>query len=263
MVAPRRPRFDGVVYALIDHQTASASEPLVHLLGASGRATLVGERTAGAMLAAPPHMLGDGWVLILPEADFYAADGTRLEGVGVAPHVATSSADAMVHVADRIRERDPYAATVLLAESYTTSEWPPTANGERWWREALRLARDSVPALRALGFVYQGQKRWADAFEMWERVLAHEPGDRIALYQTGRTAVFSGERLERGEAALRAYLRRPQETGEPSYAAAHWRLGAILLVRGDRAGARREYEAARQLEPENADVLAALRELSR
>ncbi|MFN2567315.1 MAG: S41 family peptidase, partial [Gemmatimonadaceae bacterium] len=66
IVPPREPYFAGTVYLLTSRRTGSASEALAHLLKATGRVTLVGERTAGAILSAPTHSLGDGWILILP-----------------------------------------------------------------------------------------------------------------------------------------------------------------------------------------------------
>nr|PZN90078.1 MAG: hypothetical protein DIU52_09795 [bacterium] len=61
----------------------------------TGRATLVGERTAGAMLSSEEIPLGDGWTLLLPTADFYTPDGKRIEGRGVEPVIASPSARAL------------------------------------------------------------------------------------------------------------------------------------------------------------------------
>lgn len=89
-------------------------------------------------------------------------------------------------------------------------------------------------------------------------MLAARPGDLGALYQLGRSAALSGTQLERGEAALRAYLERPRRPELPSHVGAHWRLGQILLARGDREGARREFEEALRLDPKNVDARKAL-----
>ncbi len=256
IVPPLAPRFDGTVYLLTDRGTGSASEPLAHLLKTTGRATLIGENTAGAMLSAPPHAVGDGWMLVYPEADYYTADGKRLEGPGVAPHVATPSARAMDAVAARLRQRAPYAAALLLGLAH--SEAARWSEAGRAYREALRLEPDSAAPLHGLGFALQQEKRWAEASESWERALARDANDPVALYQLGRTAALSGERLERGEAALRAYLRAPARPGQPSHGVAHWRLGIVLEKRGRRDEARREYEAASRLEPANAEIRAAL-----
>jgi hypothetical protein len=260
VVPPRAPYFGGRVFLLVDGRSGSASEPLAHLLKTTGRATLVGERTAGGMLSAPPHPVGDGWVMIFPEADYFAADGTRLEGNGVRPHVAVASDRALATVAERIGAEHPYAGALLLGTAHLEANRLPDA--ERWFGEALRLAPDSIAPVRGLALVHGAGKQWSAAFALWDRVLARDSGDLSALYHTGRMAALSGERLESGERALRAYLARAHRADLPSHAAAHWRLGMILQARGDVAGARREYGSALRLDPQHADAQAALRALN-
>jgi hypothetical protein len=260
VVPPRAPYFGGRVFLLVDALSGSASEPLAHILKTTGRATLVGERTPGAMLSAPPHPVGDGWMMIFPEADYIAADGTRLEGNGVRPHVAVASDRALATVAERLRSEQPYAGALLLGAAHQEANRLPDA--ERWFGEALRLAPDSLAPLRGLASVHAAAKRWDAAFAALDRVLARDPGDLTALYNTGRVAALSGARLESGERALRAYLARHHRPDLPSHAAAHWRLGMILEARGDLAGARREYGSALRLDPQHADAQAALRALN-
>ncbi|HLU25086.1 MAG TPA: S41 family peptidase [Longimicrobiales bacterium] len=94
-VEPRAPVFGGRVFVLVNRATSSAAEALAHLLASTGRATIIGERTAGAMLSPAEIPLGDGWTLLLPTTDFYTPEGRRLEGRGVEPHVASPSARAL------------------------------------------------------------------------------------------------------------------------------------------------------------------------
>lgn len=103
-VKPRSPRFDGPVYVLIDNRTASASEPLVWHLQHRG-ATLVGERTAGAMLSSARFDVDNGWWLILPVANYYTAAGERLEGRGIAPDHQHRSDQALEAAMDLIGAR--------------------------------------------------------------------------------------------------------------------------------------------------------------
>lgn len=104
-VEPRAPVFGGRVFVLVDRRTASAAEPLAHLLASTGRATLVGERTAGAMLSAEEIPLGDGWTLRLPTADFYTPEGERLEGRGVEPTI-TAPPDQALEIALRVARQE-------------------------------------------------------------------------------------------------------------------------------------------------------------
>jgi tetratricopeptide (TPR) repeat protein len=67
-----------------------------------------------------------------------------------------------------------------------------------------------------------------------------------------------GQRLEVAEQALGAYLAYAPRHGEPSHAAAHYRLGTIHARRGDVARARAAYEAALALDPGLAPARTAL-----
>ena len=71
---------------LIDGGTRSGKEVVSRALQRHKRATLVGERTAGAVVAGQPHLLADGSLLFLAVYDV-DVDGERLEGVGVKPDV--------------------------------------------------------------------------------------------------------------------------------------------------------------------------------
>jgi len=142
-VLPRLPRFSGKVYLLTDARTGSASEPLAHTLKVLRRATLVGQRTAGAMLMALPTSLGDGWIVTIPEANYVTADGTFLEGSGVEPDIRTSPERVFIVVADQIADMLPYSAEVVRGGSYLSLERLDDA--ERAYRAALRLADRQQP----------------------------------------------------------------------------------------------------------------------
>lgn len=75
--------------ALVDGRTRSAKEVVAADLSQRALATLVGERTAGAVLPASFAPLGDGAVLMLPEGRL-GAHSNRLEGHGVEPDVAVA-----------------------------------------------------------------------------------------------------------------------------------------------------------------------------
>lgn len=85
--APHPSAWTGPLVVLIDSGSRSGKEVLAYALRKHERAVLVGERTAGAVLAGTPVRLGDGSLLYLAVADA-RVDGVRLEGVGVEPHVS-------------------------------------------------------------------------------------------------------------------------------------------------------------------------------
>lgn len=71
---------------LVDGGTRSGKEVVSRALQRHKRATLVGERTAGAVVAGQPHVLADDSLLFLAVHDI-DVDGERLEGMGVKPDV--------------------------------------------------------------------------------------------------------------------------------------------------------------------------------
>ncbi|MGE3778422.1 MAG: S41 family peptidase, partial [Pirellulaceae bacterium] len=73
--------------AIINSGSRSAKEYLAYELKKTGRATLVGSTTAGYFLGAGAEAIGDDGLLMFPASDLLL-DGQRLEGVGVAPHIA-------------------------------------------------------------------------------------------------------------------------------------------------------------------------------
>lgn len=92
---PGAPVYAGNIFVLTNDNTGSTCEPIVYVLKESGRATIIGEKTAGAMLSGALFDISGKYKLFLPIADFYTYDGVRLEGVGVAPNIETTSENAL------------------------------------------------------------------------------------------------------------------------------------------------------------------------
>jgi hypothetical protein len=95
---PRADAFKGKVYILTSNKTASTCEPIVDALNRSGRATIVGETTAGAMLSATVFQVNGKYHLFLPIADYYNAELQRLDQVGVKPDIEVKADEALEHV---------------------------------------------------------------------------------------------------------------------------------------------------------------------
>lgn len=94
-VEPVGPTFAGDVYILIDSKSESTSEIVAGGLQYNDRAKIVGSRSAGKVLNAEQIPLAEGIFLLLPIADFFLPDGTRLEGRGVIPDHFAGVADAL------------------------------------------------------------------------------------------------------------------------------------------------------------------------
>jgi len=79
-------RWKKPVALLIDNGTRSGKEVLAYGFKKNGFGPVVGERSAGALLAATAFLLSDGSLLILAVEDA-SVDGERLEGKGVEPTI--------------------------------------------------------------------------------------------------------------------------------------------------------------------------------
>lgn len=84
----RAKSYRGRVVLLVDERCGSTTEGFASVVKETGAATLIGRRTAGAMLSSIEIPIVGGWTLRLPEADFRTPLGVRVEGKGVEPDVA-------------------------------------------------------------------------------------------------------------------------------------------------------------------------------
>lgn len=99
------PSFSGRIFVLTSNQTASTCEPIVYILKNNKSATVVGEKTAGAMLSAASFDVSGKYKLMIPIADFYTYDGLRLDQTGVKPNIKISSQKALDKVLQIISEK--------------------------------------------------------------------------------------------------------------------------------------------------------------
>lgn len=89
------------IYYLTSRRTASAAEHLAMALQRNHRATLVGERTAGANHFGDEVPLGAGLAAFIPVGRSYdPATGKDWEGVGISPDVAVAADDALTTALD-------------------------------------------------------------------------------------------------------------------------------------------------------------------
>ena len=83
----RAAAYRGRVVLLIDERCGSTTEGFASMLKEANAATIIGRRTAGAMLSSAEVPIVGGWTLRYPEADFRTPFGQRVEGVGVEPDI--------------------------------------------------------------------------------------------------------------------------------------------------------------------------------
>lgn len=126
--------------------------------------------------------------------------------------------------------------------------------------EALRTVDPRAAAIAAAGLKLR-EKKPAEALALMEDLVRAQPDDYQALYLIGRTASESGTALDRGIVALQACLALTPPPRMVSHASVNFRLGDVLLKKGDPLAARAAFEAALQIDPAHAASKTALQHM--
>ena len=82
--------YDKPMVILVNSRSGSAAEIFSHIMQYHHRAKVVGQKTAGAVLAAFKFSLPDGGEIMIPVSDYIGLKGERLEGMGVIPDKVVS-----------------------------------------------------------------------------------------------------------------------------------------------------------------------------
>jgi Tfp pilus assembly protein PilF len=155
--------------------------------------------------------------------------------------------------ADAILRINPLRGHFALANLADYNKDMPAVEAEL--KAALAVAPDSVNAWYSLGSFYQNQKRWPDAFALYERMMNDKPTEILAHFQYGRVAALSGENMERGERELRYWLSAaPSGAPIPTQSGAHMRIAMIYERQGKKDAARAEYQTALSINPKNTEA---------
>lgn len=112
-----------------------------------------------------------------------------------------------------------------------------------------------------LAGLYVADKKYPEAFSLYDAALKDTPEDYFALFQVGRLAAITGQQLDRGMECLKKCLTMTPPPNSPPHAAAHWRLGNLWEKKGDKAAARAAYEASLKIDPKFAQAIDSLKAL--
>ena len=169
---------------------------------------------------------------------------------------------------ERAVEIDPNHAQAHISLFGYYLQAPAIAGGDRdkALAELDQVARiaaqsDDLELVLAHALLRQQVEDWATAAAEFERIVAADESVLMAWYQIGRTALRSGERVERGIEALHHYLTQTPGENDPSLAWAHTRLGQLYATSGRPDEARAHYTAALELEPEHEEAMKAMEAL--
>ena len=109
-------RHRGAVAVLVSAASGSSSEIFAYAIQQQKRGIVIGARTSGAVLGAETGWLPGGGELQVSVRDYRAADGTRLEGVGVTPDIVIET-----RIEDLRAGRDPMLEAALEHLAGTTA----------------------------------------------------------------------------------------------------------------------------------------------
>jgi tetratricopeptide (TPR) repeat protein len=146
----------------------------------------------------------------------------------------------------------------LSAQISVASTTRDNAAVERLLTTATTQFPDSVLGWANLSAMQADANRPAEAFATITRWQARRTHPQFALFSIGRTAAVTGQQLERGEQALKAYLSGPRGPTDPPIANANYRLGQIHERQNRTADARAAYQLALRANPSLRDAQMAL-----
>jgi C-terminal processing protease CtpA/Prc len=83
-----RKKWHGRVAILVNEHTVSAGEMVAAFAAENKLATIVGTETGGRLIPGSGMKVGEGYMLIMPRAQYVTWGGSRFEGKGVEPQIA-------------------------------------------------------------------------------------------------------------------------------------------------------------------------------
>lgn len=180
-----------------------------------------------------------------------------------APGIAGGDVDEAAEWIAKLKRHDAERGATLEAELELKQ-----GNEERAlaiWREVLETDPSNARSLLNLGFWHQAREEWKEADHHFGRLAAGgDPQFALTgLYQQARTRVLGEYEPRRAIELLdefRARLDQPLP-GVASASSAWWRTGNAHEQLGDTAAARRAYETALELDPDNKEARKSLKSL--
>jgi tetratricopeptide (TPR) repeat protein len=156
-----------------------------------------------------------------------------------APGFMGGSVEKAKEVANQIIKIKPAEGHRQLGNVYFSEK--KTAEAEKEYKEMVKADPAYVSAFANF---YVREKKYDQAFLLFEDALKKSPDDMMAIYQIGKTSAISGQKLERGEECLKRYLAYKPKINEPSIAGANMRLAQVYEKKGKKADAKKLFEAA-------------------
>jgi tetratricopeptide (TPR) repeat protein len=151
---------------------------------------------------------------------------------------------------------EPSSTLIHLNLGAVFSREKKFGGAEAEFRRAIRLAPNSEAPYLALAGVYEDQGQQVAALDIYRQIVRAAPESPNAQFRLGVLALKMGK----GDEAIAALGKAV--AAQPKSALAHAQLGLAYLEFGNPAGARREIETAKLLDPNEETVKMALRKLT-
>ena len=178
----------------------------------------------------------------------------------VAPAFIGGGEDKAIAQANEIKKRDPIEGHRAFALIYSHQKKPDLVHKE--YVDAVKEQPNSPKARYWLGVSYLGDKNYPAASTEFETAIKIDPAYMPGWFQVGHVAALTGTNFERGEESLRKYLAYTPAHNEPPTYRAHYWLGAILEKQGKKAEAKASYATSLKANPNQKDVLEAIKRVS-
>ncbi|WP_255462226.1 tetratricopeptide repeat protein [Granulicella sp. WH15] len=158
-----------------------------------------------------------------------------------APGIVGGGSDKAHRLAQSISSRFPAQSHRLLA--LLAEKQGDLAGAEREFKAAV-AAGESAEAYIDLGFFYQRHQRPDEAATTISKALAADRTRGEVLVDAASILTDANRLPDVAEKALREYLDSGTQTDAAPVFKVHVQLGKLLAARGDRTGAKQQYQAA-------------------
>lgn len=175
----------------------------------------------------------------------------------LAPGIAggsLSKADAQLAVLDKL---DPVQAAAVRATLAEENKNPQQA--ENYLRAAAKIDKTGNGNYWLGTFLLQ-HKRFADALAAFQGGINTNPANSLNYYGVGQASASGKIQVQQGIQDLLKYLRMPHDwlPGTPTYKQAHYQLGMLYAIAGDKLNEKAQYVAALNLDPDYQPAKKAL-----
>ena len=177
-----------------------------------------------------------------------------------APAIGGGDKDEAWKLAEQISKLSPSDGHEIKGRFYSQEKLYDKALAE--YDGLIDKDNKNTHAYYLKGILYQEMKDYDKAFGSFEAALSIDPSALESLYQVGRTAVFSGQNLDRGIECLTEYLKHEPDKTLPQHESVYWRLAMIYQLKKDTVKSKEMIQKANAINPQNEDYNKLLKELN-